>query len=150
LLGGGLSVLVGLLVLINPGYYTFESPLDLLVPVEAAAALISLLGEILGLRLAQRLGRVGRAGFLMSCLGLVAAGAGHLAGLPFFVFVDSGGIAYVLIGLSGGVPLVWGTVYVLGALVLSGGLVLLGLATLGTRTLPLWCGAALIAGLVGL
>lgn len=41
-------MLVGLLVLINPGYYTFESRLDLLVPVVEAAALISLLGGFSG------------------------------------------------------------------------------------------------------
>lgn len=143
-------MLVGLLVLINPGYYLFDSPPDLLVPIVEAVALLSILGGVLGLRLEQGSGRALRAGFWTSYIGLVAAGAGHLAGLPFFVFVDTGGMAYVLIGLSQGVPLVWGTIYVLGTLALSAGLVLLGLATLEARTLPLWCGPALIAGLAGL
>lgn len=150
LAGGTLCGLVGLLVLVNPGYYLFESPPDLLVPVVEGAALISILGGLLGLRLAQSSGRALRIGFWMSSIGLATAGAGHLVGLPFFVFVDTGGMAYVLIGLSQGIPLVWGTIYVLGTLILSAGLVLLGLATLWARTLPLWCGPTLIAGLAGL
>lgn len=86
----------------------------------------------------------------MSCLGLVAAGAGHLVGLPFFVFVDTGGMAYVLIGLSGGRPAGMGYGLRARSPDPQRGLVLLGLATLAARTLPLWCGPALITGLVGL
>lgn len=150
--GGALSVLVGVLVLLKPGYYTFSSPLDLLVVAVEGAALLAVLGGLFGLHLAQkdRYGRFGRVGFYMSSAGLVMAGTGHLIALPFFVFVDTGGIVYVLIGLSQSVPLVWGAIYVLGTLLLSAGIVLLGAATLRARKLPLWSGPALIAGLVGL
>lgn len=150
--GGSLSVLVGVLVLVNPGYYTFESPPDLLVPVAEAVALLAILAGLAGLHLSQKevYGRLGRAGYLMSSVGLAMAGAGHLIGLPFFVFVNTGGMAYVLIGLLQSIPLVWGTIYILGALILSVGLGLLGAATLKARTLPFWCGPVLIAGLVAL
>lgn len=139
-------------MLLDPDYYLFDSLADYLVIAAEGAALLAVLGGILGLHLVQRgrYGRVGGAGFLISCAGLVMAGVGHLVGLPFFVFVSTGGIVYVLIGLSQGVPLVWGTIYVLGTLLLSVGLVLLGIATLISRTLPLWCGPALILGLAGL
>ena len=143
-------MLVGVLVLVNPDYYTFGSASDYLVAVAEGAALVSLLGGLFGLRLGQRYSRVGRMGFLTSCIGLVMAGTGHLAGLPFFVFVDTGGMAYVLIGLSQGVPLVLGSIYLIGVPLFSAGLVLLGAAALRARDLPLWCGPALIAGLAGL
>lgn len=150
--GGALSVLVGVLVLLKPDYYTFSSPLDLLVVAVEGAALFAVLGGFLGLHLAEkdRYGRLGRAGFYMSTAGLVMAGTGHLIALPFFVFVDTGGIVYVLIGLSQGIPLVWGAIYVVGTLLLSVGVTLLGVATLRARKLPLWSGPVLIAGFVGL
>lgn len=152
LLGGIFSVIVGILVLLKPDYYLFDSPSDYLVVVAEGAALLTVLGGISGLHLVQRdrYGRTGRVGFLISSAGLAMAGAGHLVGLPFFVFVNTGGIVYVLIGLSQGVPLVWGTIYVLGTLLLSAGFLLLGIATLRARTLPVWCGPALILGLAGL
>jgi hypothetical protein len=151
-LGGLLSALVGILVLLNPGYYIFDSPLDLLVALAEGAALLAVLGGLVGLHLAQKdiYGRLGRAGFYMSASGLVMAGVGHLAALPFFVFLDSGGIVYVLIGLSQGVPLVWGAIYVLGTVILSVGFLLLGVATFRAKTLPLWCGPVLILSLAGL
>ncbi len=151
-LGGLLSALVGILVLLNPGYYIFDSPLDLLVALVEGAALLAVLGGLVGLHLAQKdiYGRLGRAGFYMSASGLVMAGVGHLAALPFFVFLDSGGIVYVLIGLSQGVSLVWGAIYVLGTVILSVGFLLLGVATFRAKNLPLWCGPVLISGLAGL
>lgn len=150
--GGLLSALVGVLVLLNPGYYIFDSPLDLLVALVEGATLLAVLGGLVGLHLAQKhiYGRLGRAGFYMSAAGLVMAGVGHLTALAFFVFVDTGGIVYVLIGLSQGVPLVWGTVYVLGTVTLSVGFLLLGVATFRAKNLPLWCGPVLISGLAGL
>lgn len=152
LAGGVLSALVGVMVLLNPGYYIFDSPSDLLVPLAEGAALLAVSGGLVGVHLAQKhiYGRLGRAGFYMSAAGLVMAGVGHLAALPFFVFVDSGGIVYVLIGLSQGVPLVWGAIYVLGTVILSVGFLLLGAATFRARALPLWCGPVLISGLAGL
>lgn len=152
LLGGVLSIVIGAFVFFNPGYYLFDSPLDYLALVAEGAALLAILGGIAGLHLSQRrrYGRLGRIGALVSAAGLVMAGAGHLIGLPFFVFVATGGMAYVLIGLSQGVPLVWGTVYLIGAPLLSLGLVLLGIATLRAGTLPPWCGPILVAGLAGL
>jgi hypothetical protein len=147
-----LSALVGILVLLNPGYYIFDSPLDLLVALAEGAALLAVLGGLVGLHLAQKgiYGGLGRAGFYMSAVGLIMAGAGHLTALAFFVFVDSGGIVYVLIGLMQGVPLVWGVIYVLGTVILSIGFLLLGVATFRAKTLPLWCGLVLISGLAGL
>lgn len=152
LLGGALSVAVGLLALLKPGYYLFDSPSDYLVVVAEGAALLAVFGGIVGLHLFQRdrYGRTGRVGFLISPAGLAMAGAGHLVALPFFVFVNAGGIVYVLIGLSQGVPLVWGTIYVLGTVILSAGFLLLGIATLRARVLPVWCGPVLILGLAGL
>lgn len=143
---------VGLLALLKPGYYLFDSPSDYLVVVAEGAALLAVFGGIVGLHLFQRdrYGRTGRAGFLISSVGLAMAGAGHIIALPFFVFLNTGGIFYVLIGLSQGVPLLWGAIYVLGTLLLSVGFLLLGIATLRVRVLPVWCGPVLILGLVGL
>lgn len=145
-------MVVGLLVLLNPGYYLFDSPLDYVLGVVEGLALLAILGGLAGLHLAQKghYGRLGGIGFFMSAAGLVMAGIGHLVGLPFFVFIGTGGIAYVLIGLSQGVPLAWGAIYSLGAVLMSAGFVLFGVSTVRARTLPLWCGPALVAGLAGL
>lgn len=143
---------VGLLALLKPDYYLFDSTSDYLIVVTEGAALLTVLGGLSGLHLVQRscYGRTGGIGFAVSAAGLVMAGAGHIAALPFFVFLDTGGISYVLIGLSQGVPLVLGSIYILGTLLLSAGFLLLGIATLRARVLPVWCGPILIAGLVAL
>lgn len=150
--GGALSVLVALLVLVIPGYYLFSAPAHYVVPLAEGAALLAVLVALTGLRPLQRgrYGGIGKVGFAAAFAGTLLAGAGHLAGLPFLEFVNTGSVAYVLIGLSQGVVLGWGLTYVLGAFAMSAGFALLGLATAGTRTLPLWCGPVLIGGLAGL
>lgn len=152
LFGGVLAVLVGILTLLIPEYYRYESALDYLIVVVEAAALLCILGGIVGLHFQHSLpyGRLGKSGFYAAFVGTVMAGVGHLVGLPFLEFVNSGSMAYVLIGLSLGSVLLGGMVYVLGALSMSVGYVLLSVAIMRARSLPLWCGPALIAGLAGL
>lgn len=53
MLGGVLSVAEGLLILFNPEYYHFGSPLDYLVVALEGAALLVLLGALSGLHAAQ-------------------------------------------------------------------------------------------------
>lgn len=152
LLGGALAVLVGLLTLLNPEYYRYESPLDYLVAVVEGAALLGILGGVVGLHLwhSPHYGRLGKSGFYAAFFGTVVAGVGHLGALPFLEFVNTGSVVYVLIGLGQGIVLIGGVAYVLGALLMSVGSVLLGVAVTRARVLPLWCGPALIAGLAGL
>ena len=152
LAGGVLSLLVALLVLANPDYYLFSTPPDFLVPVAEVAALLAVMGGLAGLHIFQKdlYGKAGKAGFIMAFAGVFLAGAGHVLALPFLEFVNTGSVAYVLIGLDQGVFLPLGTVYVLGAFLMSLGFVVLGLATARARALPLWCGPVLILGVAGL
>ena len=151
-LGGALSLVEGLLVLVNPGYWRFDSPSDYLVAAMEGVALLAVLGGLVGLhtRQAGTYGRLGKFGFLAAFIGTVLAGAGHLGGVPFFEFANVGAVFYVLIGLSLGNVLIGGTAYVLGTFVMSAGLVMLGAATMRAGTLPLWSGPALIGGTAGL
>lgn len=150
--GGALSILVALLTLANPDYYLFSSPPDFLVPFAEGAALLAVLGGLSGLHILQRdlYGKAGKAGFFAAFAGVFLAGVGHVFALPFLEFVNTGSVAYVLIGLDQGVFLPLGTVYMLGAFLMSLGFVVLGLATARARTLPLWCAPVLIGGVAGL
>jgi hypothetical protein len=152
LLGGALSVVEGLLILSNPEYYGFDSPLELLILVVEGAALLATLGGLVGLHVRQSgsYGHSGVAGFLAVSAGTVLAGAGHLGAVPFFDFVNVGGMVYVLFALKEGFFLVGGMTYVLGVVVMSAGYLLLGAASARARTLPVWSGLALISGLAGL
>jgi hypothetical protein len=152
LVGGALSLAEGLLILSIPEYYDFDSPLELLIPVVEGAALLAVLGGLVGLHALQSgsHGRVGVVGFLAAAAGTVLAGAGHLGAVPFFDFVNVGGMVYALFALKEGAFLVGGLTYVLGVVVMSVGYLLLGVATVRAGTLPVWSGPALISGLAGL
>ncbi len=152
LMGGALCVAQGFLILSNPGYYSFDSPLDRLVLAVEGAALLATLGGLLGLRVRQTgsYGRSGVAGFLAASAGTALAEVGHLVAVPFFDFVNVGGMTYVLFSLKQGFFSLGGMVYVLGVVGMSLGYPLLGIATARAGTLPAWSGLALIAGLVGL
>ncbi len=152
LMGGALSVAQGLLILSNPGYYDYDSFRDrLLLVVEGAALLATLVGLVgLHVRQAGGYGRPGVAGFLAASAGTVMAGVGHLAAVPFFDFVNVGGMTYVLFSLKEGFFSMGGMVYVLGVVGMSVGYPLLGVATTRAGTLPVWSGLALIAGAIGL
>jgi hypothetical protein len=152
LLGGALSVAQGLLILSNPGYYDYDSFRDrLLLAVEGAALLATLVG-LVGLHVRQvgGYGRLGVTGFLAASAGTVLAGVGHLVSVPFFDFVNVGGMTYVLFSLKEGFFSLGGMVYVLGVVGMSVGYPLLGVATTRAGTLPVWSGLALITGLIGL
>ena len=152
LLGGALSVVAGLLILSNPGYYDFDSPLEILILVVEGAALLAALGGLVGLHIRQSgsYGRSGAAGFLAASAGTALAGAGHIGAVPFFDFVNVGGMVYALFALKEGAFLVGGMTYVLGVVLMSAGYLLVGFATVRAGTLPFWSGPALISGLAGL
>lgn len=142
----------GILILSKPGYYDYDSPLDYLVLVVEGAALLVLLAALSGLhaRLAASYGRTGKVGFLMAFAGTTLAGAGHIGAVPFFDFLNTGGMVYSLFALKQGVFLFGGLTYVAGAMVISAGYLLLGAAAARAGGLPAWCGFALVAGLAGL
>jgi len=151
--GGALSIAQGTLVLSNPDYYGFDSLADNLVLVVEGVVLVLLLVGLAGLHARQfwSYGRLGMAGFLAALVGTVLAGAGHIFSVPFFDFVGTGGLVYVLFALvSAGIFLFGGMVYVAGVVSMSLGYLLLGFATVRARVLPVWCGAALVFGIVGL
>ncbi|MDP9480206.1 MAG: hypothetical protein M3R38_31850 [Actinomycetota bacterium] len=152
LLGGALSVAEGILILSKPGYYDYDSPLDYLVLVVEGAALLVLLAALSGLhaRLATGYGRAGTAGFFAALAGTALAGAGHVGAVPFFDFLNTGGMVYPLFALKQGVFLFGGLAYVAGAILMSTGYLLLGAAAARAGGLPAWCGFALVAGLAGL
>lgn|GEM_PF-1635112 len=146
LLGGTLCVLEGALILANPQYYLFDSFSGYLVLMVEGAALLSLSAALVWLRATHSgsLGRVGTAGFLAAFVGTVLAGSGHVFGLPFFEFVNTGSMAYVLIGVGQGVFLGWGTAYVVGVILMSAGYLLLGTGVMRAGTPPRWVGPLLI------
>ncbi len=152
MLGGALSVAQGLLILSNPEYYDYDSFLDRLLLVVEGAALLATLAGLIGLhaRQAGGYGRSGATGFLAASAGTALAGTGHLVAVPFFDFVNVGGITYVLFSLKEGFFSMGGMAYVLGVVGMSAGYPLLGFATTRAGTLPTWGGLALIAGLIGL
>jgi hypothetical protein len=104
LLVGALSVVEGLLIMSDPEYYGFDSPLELLVLVVEGAVLLAALGGLVGLHVLQSAsyGRWGVAGFLAASGGPALAGAGHIGAVPFFDFVNVGGLVYALFGPQGG------------------------------------------------
>lgn len=150
--GGALSVVVALLALAVPDYYLFSTFSHYLITLAEGGALLAVLGALASLHILQRerYGRIGKAGFIVAFAGVSLAGAGHLLALPFLEFVSTGSVAYVLIGLDQGVFLPLGTVYVLGASLMSIGFVVFGLSVARARALPLWCGPVLIGGVAGL
>lgn len=151
LLGGALSLVEGLLILSIPEYYDFDSPLELLILVVEGAALLAVLGGLVGLHVRQSgsCGRSGVAGFLAASAGTALAGAGHLGAVPFFDFVNVGRIVYALFALKEGAFLVGGMTYMLGVVAMSAGYLLLGVTTARAGTPPVWSGLALIFGLAG-
>lgn len=152
LLAGALSIIEGLLILSDPEYYGFDSPSDYLVMAAEGAALLGLLAALAGLhaRLTNAYGRLGKAGFLAAVIGTVVAGAGHLIAVPFFDFVNVGGMVYVLVALKEGFFLAGAVAYALGAVLMSAGFLLLGVAILKAGVVPRWSGPAVVVGLAGL
>lgn len=151
LLGGAMATLVGLLTVLNPEYWRYEASVDYTVLFVEGVALVTVMGALTGLHLrhSPHYGRLGWISFYTALIGTLVAGAAHLVAIPFLVFLSTGSLMYVLIGPSQGIVLVGGLAYVLGALCMSVGYLLLGTAVLRARVLPLWCGPALILGLVG-
>lgn len=151
-LAGALSLAVGLLIVSNPDYYGFDSPLDYLVMAAEAAALVATLAALTGLhvRLSAAYGRLGKAGFSVALIGTISAGAGHLGAVPFFDFASAGGVMYVLVALKEGFFLVGGVAYALGLSLMSAGYVLIGVAMLRSGASARWRGLALMAGIAGL
>lgn len=151
ILGGTMSVLVGLLTVLNPEYWSYEAPLDYAPALAEGVALLAVMGALTGLHLlhSSHYGRLGRVGFYMALAGTLVAGAAHLVAIPFLVFLSTGSAIYVLIGLSQGIVLLGGLAYLLGAVFMSVGYLLLGAVMLRARVLPVWCGPALILGLAG-
>lgn len=151
-LGGVLCVIVGALILFNPEYYLFDSFAGLLVLIVEGAALLSVSAALTGFYAltSESLGRLGLAGFLSALAGTVLAGSGHILGLPFFDFINTGSMVYVLIGFGQGIFTLSGTAYVVGAALMSLGYLLLGIATSKAGILPRLAGLLLIAGIVAL
>lgn len=152
LLAGTLSITEGLLILSNPEYYGFDSASDYLVMAAEGAALLVLPAALAGLhaRLTNAYGRLGKAGFLAAIIGTVVAGAGHLIAVPFFDFVNVGGMVYVLVALKEGFFLAGGMAYASGVVLMSAGFLLLGVAILKAGVVPRWSGPAVVVGLAGL
>lgn len=152
LLAGTLSITEGLLILSNPEYYGFDSASDYLVMAAEGAALLVLPAALAGLhaRLTNAYGRLGKAGFLAAVIGTVVAGAGHLIAVPFFDFVNVGGMVYVLVALKEGFFLAGGMAYASGVVLMSAGFLLLGVAILKAGVVPRWSGPAVVVGLAGL
>lgn len=152
LAGGALSVVEGFLIFSNPDYYGFDSLPGYLILAAEGTALLFVLAALAGLhaRMADRYGRPGGAGFLAASAGTAMAGAGHLLAVPFFDFVNVGGMVYVLVALGDGVFLPGGVAYALGVVLMSAGYFLLGVATFGAGVPPRWSGLAVVAGLAGL
>lgn len=147
-----LCSLEALLVLTNPEYYSFDSPQDLLLVGAEAAALLLSLAALAGLhsRLGPLYGTLGGVGWLLASLGTAAAGAGHVLALPFFDFVNTGGLVYVLVALQEGYLLPGPAAYALGVALMSAGYLLLAAAVLRVPALPRWCGPLLAFGMAGL
>ena len=137
---GVVAVVDGLLWILHAGvgrsdpvYWQPTSGADYLAVALFSAALLGLLPPLLTLHLQQRghSGRVGAWAFAAAFLGAAAAGIGNL-------LEDWFGIR--LIGL---------VLYLPGSLLLSVGLVRLGVAPIKAKVVPRWCGWALIVGLLG-
>ena len=152
LLAGALSITEGLLILSNPEYYGFDSASDYLIMAAEGAALLVLLAALAGLhaRLANTYGRLGKAGFLAAIIGTVVAGAAHLLAVPFFDFVNVGGMVYVLVALKEGFFLAGGMAYASGVVLMSAGYFLLGVAMLKSGVVPRWSGPAVVVSLAAL
>jgi hypothetical protein len=139
--GGLAAVLDGLLWILragvglsDPAYWNPSSGTDYLAVALYSAALLGLLPALLVLHTQQRgrSGRLGRWAFGAAFIGAAAAGIGNLAEDWF------------RLGLVGLV------LYLPGILLLTGGLLLLGVATVRANVFPRWCGWALLVGLLGL
>ena len=101
-----------------------------------SAAYLGVLGGLVGLhaRQAGSYGRLGTAGFFLAFVGAALAFVGQATSA---IFPENGALGWLF-----GDP---GFGFLLGILLMSLGLVLLGVATLRARVLPRWCGVGLIA-----
>lgn len=131
---GILWLLRAAVALSEPAYWDASSGADYLAVAAYSAALLGLLPALLALHGRQwgRAGRPGTWGFAAACVGAAAAGIGNL--VEDWFRVEFAG------------PML----YLPGVLLLSAGLLLLGVATIRAQLLPRWCGWTLIASLLGL
>lgn len=139
--GGVAAIVDGLLWLLHavvalsePAYWDASSGVDYLAVASYSAALLGLLPALLALHVQQwgRAGRLGTWGFAAACVGAAASGIGNL--VEDWFRVEFAGLV----------------LYLPGVLLLTIGLLLLGVATIRAHLLPRWCGWALVAGLLGL
>jgi hypothetical protein len=118
----------------DPDDWNCNSSYDLVTNAIDSAAFLVLLVALVGLHVQQRgrYGPLGTVGFLAAFIGAAMVGvanpAEHCLGLDIL-----------------------GTfVYLPGVLLLSIGMLLLGIATIRARVLPRWCGVALIVGVLAM
>jgi hypothetical protein len=141
-LGGLAAMLDGMLWIANdlggrlspdPDDWDCNSSYDLVTNAIDSAAFLVLLAALVGLhaRQRERYGTLGAVGFFAAFVGAAMVGianpAEHCLGLPLGILV-----------------------YTPGILLLSAGMLVLGIATVVARVLPRWCGMALIIGLLAI
>ncbi len=135
---GALWITGGLLHLAYPqdppgalGYY-----LNYLGTAIFSAAYLGVLGGLVGLhaRQVESYGRLGRAGFFLAFVGAALAFVGQATS---GIFPHNGTLEWLFSDPGFG--------FMVGVLLTSLGLVLMGIATLRARMLPRWCGSGLIA-----
>jgi hypothetical protein len=101
-----------------------------------SAAYLGMLGGLVGLhaRQVESYGRLGTAGFFLAFVGAALAFVGQAQSA---IFAQNGTLGWLFSDPGYG--------FMVGILLTSLGLVLLGVATLRARVLPRWCGFGLIA-----
>ena len=138
LASGALWIAGGLLHLAYPqdppgalGYY-----LNYLGTAVFSAAYLGMLGGLVGLhaRQVESYGRLGRAGFLLAFVGAALAFVGQATS---GIFPENGTLGWLFSDPGFG--------FMVGILLTSLGLVLMGIATMRAGVLPRWCGFGLIA-----
>ena len=113
------------------GYY-----LNYLGTAVFSAAYLGMLGGLVGLhaRQVESYGRLGRAGFLLAFVGAALAFVGQATS---GIFPENGTLGWLFSDPGFG--------FMVGILLTSLGLVLMGIATMRAGVLPRWCGFGLVA-----